>query len=86
MANHVITVETQQKIVDDLANRFRNIAVLAAQSRDEEDITGLEAAAKTMQINVESQALVSGQADWMRHEADKCRSMPARRTLASTAV
>ena len=63
MANHVTTAETQQKIVDDLANRFRNIAVLAAQSRDEEDVTGLEAAAKTMQINVESQALVSGQAD-----------------------
>lgn len=63
MADHGTTAETQQKIVDDLANRFRNIAVLAAQSRDEEDITGLEAAAKTMQINVESQALVSGNAD-----------------------
>lgn len=63
MANHVNIAEAQQKIVDDLANRFRNIAVLAAQSRDEEDVTGLEAASKTMQINVESQALVSGQAD-----------------------
>lgn len=52
-------LDRQQKIVDDLASKFRNIVVLAASGGEKEDVTGQEAASKTLNINVETQGLVS---------------------------
>ena len=52
-------LDRQQKIVDDLASKFRNIVVLAASGGVKEDVTGQEAASTTLNINVETQGLVS---------------------------
>lgn len=70
MANFMTLLERQQKIVDDLANKFRNIVVLAASSSEQEDVTGQEAASKTLNINVETQGLVNNLSfqDWRGNE------------------
>lgn len=52
-------LDRQQKIVDDLASKFRNIVVLAASGGEKDDVTGQEAASKMLNINFETQGLVS---------------------------
>ena len=58
MANFMTLKDTQQKIVDDLADKFAQIITLASSSGDGEDVTGQESAGRTLEINVETQGLV----------------------------
>ena len=59
-ANYHKYIDRQQKIVDDLAAKFRNIVVLAASQGPAAggDVSGQEAAGKVLSINVETQSLV----------------------------